>query len=39
MGVTPDKAGEHHGYDFSMTLCEANCAGEMEDVPRGLFDL
>ncbi|MDB4350592.1 hypothetical protein OAB11_01300 [Verrucomicrobia bacterium] len=42
MGVTPDKAGEHYGYDeddFSMTLGEAYCAGEKEGVPQDLFDL
>jgi len=26
-------------FDFSMFLCEAYCAAEMEDVPRDLFDL
>ncbi|MDA7618661.1 hypothetical protein N8703_05100 [Verrucomicrobia bacterium] len=42
MGVTPDKAGEHYGYDeddFPMTLGEAFCAGEMEEVPQELLDL
>ena len=42
MGVTPDKAGEHHGDDegdFTMTLGEAYCVGEMEEVPQDLFDL
>jgi hypothetical protein len=42
MGVTPDKAGWHYGYDednFSMTLAEAYCACVMEEVPQDWFDL
>ena len=40
-GITPDMAAEHYGYDeddFPMTLGEAYCAGEMDDVPQDLFD-
>ena len=31
MGITPESAGEYHGYDeddFPMTFGEAYCAGE-----------
>ena len=41
-GITPDMAAEHYGYDeddFPMTLGEAYCAGEMEEVPKELLDL
>ena len=34
MGITPEMAAEHHGYDeddFPMTLGEAYCAGEMDE--------
>ena len=36
IGITPDKAAEHYGYDedgFPMTVGEAYCAGEMEEEP------
>jgi hypothetical protein len=41
-GGTPDKVAQNYVYDkgdFPMTLGEAYCAGEMEDVTRDLFDL
>ena len=34
IGITPDIAGQHYGYDeddFPMTLGEAYCAGEMNE--------
>lgn len=39
-GITPDKAAQHYGFDeddFPMTLGEAYCAGEMEDVPQDFY--
>ena len=41
-GITPEMAAEHYGYDeddFPLTLWEAYCVGEMEEVPQDLFDL
>ena len=42
MGITPEMAAKHYRYDeddFSMTLGEAYCSGEMDEVPQDLFDL
>ena len=36
MGITPEMAARHYGYDdedFPMTLGEAFCAGEMVEAP------